>query len=182
MLVETRPLYPKARYNLAFLAPHFQDAVTSVRNLGSRYIWIDSLCIIQDDRADWERESAKMAQICMKSLLAVAVTKSDSADEGCFIVTAEDDSPCVITGSNKDGTPYNIYARRPGFRTGDAFIKGKGLFPFYYRAWCYQERLPPPRILQSNLKELVWECWEASSCKWSFAYPHLLANNDLSKP
>ena len=45
------------------LSRTFQDAITITRELGIRYIWIDSLCIIQDDKEDWERVSAKMAEI-----------------------------------------------------------------------------------------------------------------------
>ncbi|CAN9384472.1 unnamed protein product [Alternaria alternata] len=41
----------------------FQDAISIARDLGIAYIWIDSLCIIQDNLADWETESAKMADI-----------------------------------------------------------------------------------------------------------------------
>ena len=38
----------------------FRDAVHVTRQLGFRYLWIDSLCIIQDSQEDWEIESAKM--------------------------------------------------------------------------------------------------------------------------
>ncbi|RYP78241.1 hypothetical protein DL771_000718 [Monosporascus sp. 5C6A] len=41
----------------------FKDAVSVVRGLGFRYIWIDSLCIIQDDQRDWEYEAARMEQV-----------------------------------------------------------------------------------------------------------------------
>jgi hypothetical protein len=149
----------------------FQEAITTVRKLGLRYIWIDSLCIVQDDKADWERESAKMAQIYMNSLLTIAVTKSASAEEGCFFVTPPEDRTLAIKGLTRDGTPYTIYARRPADHLGDAFIKPKELFPLYYRAWCYQERLLSPRILHFNPRELMWECCEASACECSFTCP-----------
>jgi hypothetical protein len=153
------------------LPPTFQDAITFVRNLGLRYIWIDSLCIIQDDKADWEIESAKMAQIYMNSLLTLAVTKSASAEEGCFVVTPAEDRTFAITGSTKDGAPYTIYARRPVYHLGDAFARHKDLFPLFYRAWCYQERLLAPRILQFNPRELMWECCEVSACECSLSCP-----------
>ncbi len=41
----------------------FRDAVTVTRGLGIKYIWIDSLCIIQDDDEDWENESRRMEQV-----------------------------------------------------------------------------------------------------------------------
>ncbi|KAH7370060.1 hypothetical protein BKA65DRAFT_386907, partial [Rhexocercosporidium sp. MPI-PUGE-AT-0058] len=44
----------------------FRDAVVITRLLGVKYLWIDSLCIIQDQLSDWEHESAKMHQYCLK--------------------------------------------------------------------------------------------------------------------
>src|SRR6202012_6120807 len=41
----------------------FRHALEITRALGIRYIWIDSLCILQDDKQDWERESARMGDI-----------------------------------------------------------------------------------------------------------------------
>ena len=44
------------------LSKTFQDAVVITHELGLRYIWIDSLCILQDDLSDWETESKNMAE------------------------------------------------------------------------------------------------------------------------
>src|SRR5436305_14453620 len=33
----------------------FQDAIVVTRRLGYQYLWIDSLCIVQDSHRDWER-------------------------------------------------------------------------------------------------------------------------------
>jgi hypothetical protein len=36
---------------------NFIDAVAITKRLGLRYLWIDSVCIIQDDKDDWQKES-----------------------------------------------------------------------------------------------------------------------------
>ena len=41
----------------------FQDAVTVTRAIGVRYLWIDCLCIVQDDKNDWKKEAAMMGSI-----------------------------------------------------------------------------------------------------------------------
>ncbi|PSS18829.1 hypothetical protein M430DRAFT_101556, partial [Amorphotheca resinae ATCC 22711] len=59
----------------------FQDAVYIARKLNIRYLWIDSLCIIQDDADDWEIESAKMASIYQNAYLTIAATASASSQD-----------------------------------------------------------------------------------------------------
>ncbi|KAF5872954.1 putative het domain-containing protein [Botrytis fragariae] len=52
----------------------FRDAISIVRALGIRHIWIDSLCIVQDDQDDWEKEAARMAIVYSNSYLNLAAT------------------------------------------------------------------------------------------------------------
>ena len=58
----------------------FQDTIKTARSLEIPYVWIDSLCIIQDDSADWEREASQMARIYQFSIATIADTgASDSS-------------------------------------------------------------------------------------------------------
>jgi hypothetical protein len=54
----------------------FQDAIFVTRALGIQYLWIDSLCIIQDDSVDWQFQSAQMADIYRNSILTIAGSAS----------------------------------------------------------------------------------------------------------
>lgn len=71
---------------LSQLPKTFQDAVRITRRLGIRYLWIDCLCIIQDDVQDWEREAASMASIYRNSYLTIAASASSDSASGCFRV------------------------------------------------------------------------------------------------
>ncbi|KXH68346.1 heterokaryon incompatibility protein [Colletotrichum salicis] len=65
---ETRNL--KRRLKLipwSLLPPSFQQAIEITRKFKIRYLWIDSLCIIQDDKKDWEKEAARMVDIYRNS-------------------------------------------------------------------------------------------------------------------
>ncbi|WAO94579.1 HET domain-containing protein [Fusarium falciforme] len=64
----------------------FQDAVEVARELKLRYLWIDALCIIQDedDHEDWKRECGNMASIYRNSYLTIAAAWATSANGGCF--------------------------------------------------------------------------------------------------
>jgi hypothetical protein len=74
----------KAGITWANLPTTFQDAITLTRALGHRYIWIDALCIVQNDPADWERESAKMASIYQSAVLTISVAHGEDTAAGCF--------------------------------------------------------------------------------------------------
>jgi hypothetical protein len=62
----------------------FQDAVQIAQMLGIEYLWIDSLCIRQDDPAEWEREATRMDQVYMGATLTVAASDGTSASSGFF--------------------------------------------------------------------------------------------------
>jgi hypothetical protein len=62
----------------------FQDAIDFSRRIGIFHIWIDSLCIIQDDEKDWALESSKMATIFSNAFLTIGATASQDARGGCF--------------------------------------------------------------------------------------------------
>jgi hypothetical protein len=51
------------------LCKTYKDAIALTHALGISFLWIDSLCIIQDDAADWEAESGNMASIYENSYL-----------------------------------------------------------------------------------------------------------------
>lgn len=70
----TRETLEEHRKGIAFniLSPVFKEAVIITRQLGFRYLWIDSLCILQQDDEDWDRESMQMGQIYMCAVLNLA--------------------------------------------------------------------------------------------------------------
>jgi hypothetical protein len=154
----------------------FQDAVEFVRNLKIPYIWIDSLCIVQDDSEDWAREAASMAAIYQNSTITLAGTKSSSSELGLF---SYDPIPTIarqleiIDGHGESHTLY-VRLRRPHWddRIGNDYSHAQStLYPLLTRAWCYQERLLSPRFVHFCGTELVWECMEHSRCQCGLFRP-----------
>ncbi|KAL2196280.1 heterokaryon incompatibility protein-domain-containing protein [Corynascus similis CBS 632.67] len=81
----------------------YRDAITLTRRLGIRYIWIDSLCIVQDDKDDWRREAAKMADVYSNAYLTIAAdlhTVAAGGDikpaDGCFSTVAPEHVGCEL--------------------------------------------------------------------------------------
>ncbi|KIX95530.1 uncharacterized protein Z520_08650 [Fonsecaea multimorphosa CBS 102226] len=62
----------------------FQQAVTITRELGVPYLWIDSLCIIQDDEFDWETEASRMGFVYFSSYLTLSAMSSADDSSGCY--------------------------------------------------------------------------------------------------
>jgi hypothetical protein len=54
----------------------FKEAVFVTRQLGIRYLWIDSLCIVQDNEEGWQKESSKMQSGYRNSYLTITASKS----------------------------------------------------------------------------------------------------------
>jgi hypothetical protein len=62
----------------------FTDAISITRELGIDYLWIDSLCIIQDSNHDWEAESALMSSVYSGSKINIAAAAARDGSDGCF--------------------------------------------------------------------------------------------------
>ena len=71
---------------LSSLPPTFQDAIKITRSVGLQYIWIDSLCILQDSKADWVEESAKMGTYYGSSWLTIGAGVESSQGVGTYIL------------------------------------------------------------------------------------------------
>ncbi|KAF4815410.1 hypothetical protein CGCTS75_v013069 [Colletotrichum tropicale] len=137
-----------------------RDAVTLTRMVGVRYLWIDSLCICQDDLKDWERESAQMAAVYSNSYLTLAAVKSGDTNGG--LLSAR--------------TPHTYFKLPRKGSSPDEYILATALTldhdnvhqfhmrmkkePLTKRAWGFQERVLARRILHFSSQQMYWECLE----------------------
>ena len=84
MLTEASLSDMSKRIDIANLSQTYRDAIAITRSLGVRYLWIDSLCIIQDSKVDWQTEAARMGDIYKFSVCTIAASWASSNSEGCF--------------------------------------------------------------------------------------------------
>lgn len=149
----------------------FLDAVHIARGLGIRYLWIDSLCIVQDDRGDWEIESTKMADIYSGAYLTIAATRSSNCHGGCLsdrVTSNERPVETITVDCNKEGMPFQISVREAlEVAHLDACFSSptSETAPLFRRAWCFQERLLSPRLLHFHPDEMVWVCRGCTACE-----------------
>jgi Heterokaryon incompatibility protein (HET) len=155
----------KARIAFESLPRTFQDAVTITRQLDVRWLWIDALCIVQDDRKDWEKESTKMGSIYSMAHVTIAADSGTDCNSGCFNIKsksqelASENAPFKLQSVMKDGTQSSVYLWDPSLRSTQKLtppeIDGS---PLAERGWVCQERILSPRILHYTSTQLFWEC------------------------
>ncbi len=116
----------------------YQDALRITSLLGFRYIWIDSLCIIQDDIEDWRTQSGKMNQIYRTASCNIAASWAADGGDGCFSTRDPTTSSQTITlthpGSHEPEEYQMSVSREANYR---AEITQAALNT---RAWVVQER------------------------------------------
>jgi hypothetical protein len=139
---------------LDLLSQTFKDAIYITKRLGVSHIWIDSLCIIQKDKDDWERESIKMADIYAYSLVTIAATGSQSNGDGLFLQRKEAEMTPLIWSTPESG---NLLAIHP-FLLRDYFNYESIPQPIYGRAWCMQELTLSRRVLHFLPGQVIWNC------------------------
>ncbi|OJT10838.1 hypothetical protein TRAPUB_12650 [Trametes pubescens] len=141
----------------------FQDAVIITRRLGYQYIWIDSLCIIQDSPPDWRTNAAIMGEIYAGSVCTVAaLTARNAHDGGCFFEQARNPLSYRHCQLSPHWTVKGNSYIAPDLRLRPSWSPMEP-FPLHTRAWVVQERLLAPRTLYYGATGLAWECAECSA-------------------
>lgn len=139
----------------------FKDAMRLAIALGVSYIWIDSLCIIQDDADDWNQEAVKMAQYYGNSYVTIAATVSENANGGLFQDVTCKEVKFAWSGS-RGKIDANVRIRKlASHPQPDNMAK----YPLLSRAWVFQERILSSRILHFTQDEIYWECTERTQCQ-----------------
>lgn len=148
----------KLGISLDKLPQTFRDAVEFTRKMDVRYLWIDSLCIIQDSAGDWAVESSKMADIYRNALLTLAASAAEDACQGLFSPAKDKHTDVALSSLSGLTADANIRIRWP-------LEHNSAGHPLMRRGWAFQERILCPRVLHFSHNELIWECMEELSCE-----------------
>jgi hypothetical protein len=152
----------------ADLPKTFQDAILLTKALGIRFLWIDALCILQDQDEDWKHESASMCAVYQNSLLSLSALAATDSHSGMFF---DRTSPYITVTVNES----EIGVRQRLDSLPQALARSR----LETRAWCYQERLLPEAILHVGPQQLFWECRAGS---YEEARPVSLTSNSRPAP
>lgn len=142
----------------------FQDSIVYCLKLGINHLWIDALCILQDDVEDWQSESAKMADIYQNSYITLAATVAKDSNVGCW-TTTEETRPEYELSAVPESFPRVLVRERLYHWTDPLTDASMSRYPLISRGWVFQERILSPRILHFCGQELVWECGGLTACE-----------------
>ncbi|KAF4973282.1 hypothetical protein FSARC_357 [Fusarium sarcochroum] len=154
----------KSSMSVDALSRTFVDACNTVRKLGHAYLWIDSLCIIQNDVEDWALEAGRMSSVYGNSWLNICAAGASTDNDGLFYPEEKRDVDAWLP----------VWVRREwgGTFSGDYCVSDHHNWwmrvadsPLNRRAWVLQERILAPRVLHFGLEQVALECCSASVCE-----------------
>ena len=149
------------------LPRNFIDAILVCMRLGISYVWIDSLCIIQDSDEDWEREAVLMHLVYRHAVTTIVATSATSSYDGFLHRDYSKDLAVKVAYStigedtNASGVEHQKY-----FVASLPSIYYQEWYPFFAinasvwntRGWTMQERCLSTRMLHFCRNKLFFEC------------------------
>ncbi|UPL00335.1 hypothetical protein LCI18_011269 [Fusarium solani-melongenae] len=156
--------------SISELPQSYKEAIDACIRLNFKFIWIDSLCIIQDSTDDWRAESATMMHVYGNALLTIAAAAAAESSESSL--THRDSlniqpTTIMVPQEGPGEVPDVPYILAPG----EPFNEIKNS-PLRRRAWVLQESYISNRILFLADTQLWWECREALCCEsWPTGIP-----------
>ncbi|KAK4209461.1 heterokaryon incompatibility protein-domain-containing protein, partial [Rhypophila decipiens] len=182
----TRPPLTTTRSNLAQMRAGIdtsempltlQDAITVCLRLDVSSIWIDSLCIIQDDAQDWADESRRMGTIYQNAFFTIVSASTQSCHDS-FLNSRRGGSLAIArvrVGAGAD-TDIEMEHERHIVKVRRRINSGHHLRchevypnspidPIDKRAWTLQERALSTRSIVFTGKEVQWECGASKACE-----------------
>jgi len=126
------------------------DAVQVSWNLGIQWIWVDSLCIRQDDLEEKATEVAQMHLIYGNSFITLSATRASHCSQGFL---HQDSLPILAT------VGYKLPFASPCGKLGTVILSRDGTnSPLNERGWAFQEHLLARRVLRFTEYQLHWSC------------------------
>lgn len=130
------------------------------------YLWVDALCIVQDDEDDWASECVRMGNIYSGAYVTLAAVQGHHSEAG--LIRSKPFKVARIELWQSTGSPTEAFVHRlPQHSYPDGFLHEQHLRrrPLFTRGWVYQELMLSPRVLRFDVDELSFECREGLMCE-----------------
>lgn len=157
----TRERIISEEFNLAWsnLPASIQDAVKVTIQLGYQFLWVDSLCIVQDDELDKAQQIALMPQIYSNAAVTIIASSAAKAIEGfLYERPARATKLAVKLPFHCPDEHAPLSGVRRGFIYAVKFAEEARAEPIDHRGWTLQERYLSPRVLEFGSDHVTWSC------------------------
>lgn len=149
----------------------FKDAIAVCKHLSVCYLWIDTVCILQEydgmsdedakrTNTDFAAQNSAMARIYQNSYFTICATMSTNMDSGIF--PTKYDHRIKVTADDENEASLRIRVVH-SHATPPTDLETRG--------WTYQEYVLPPRIVEIGPFDISWKCQEEHICEcgtWHF--------------
>ncbi|KAK8235114.1 heterokaryon incompatibility protein-domain-containing protein [Phyllosticta capitalensis] len=148
----------------------FRDAVKVTRGLGLKYLWIDSLCIIQGNEKDWCKESGRMFDVYKGAKVTLAALFGENPTTGLRVATMKQQIQ-IVANLQLGQSSHPLYIRRHHYLWYQAWGWREMMpvqkinYPLLKRAWTFQERIISPRVLFFTQDEVIYQCASKVKCE-----------------
>ncbi|KAI0127336.1 heterokaryon incompatibility protein-domain-containing protein [Xylariales sp. AK1849] len=135
----------------------FQDSIWLTHQLGIHYLWIDSLCILQDDVRDWVRESAHMGKIYQNATITLAASQANNSSEGFLerkVQRVYTPAHIYVGGIQSQVLLFPIPLKLAGNPARLVEMEGE---PLTDRGWAMQERYMARRTIHFTQDQVLLE-------------------------
>ena len=158
-------------FHLSDLPLSLRDAVKVTQTLEIKYLWVDSVCIIQDDEGDMRSEIANMINIYRNTYLTICAANAESVNHGFLRDIADSETglwrtliPLAFPVVNDQAKSISDAFQQPRSVFGTIWLMDEApdmantfRNPTSRRGWCLQELLLSPRILNYG-RWPTWRC------------------------
>lgn len=173
----------KNGFSVKILPRRYQDFIMLAQRLQVRYVWIDSLCIIQegDGGADWRAEALAMDQVYQNSYCNVSADWG-SGKRGLYI---ERDlrlieKPMIDWKVKREPNPNVVAVEKCLLVENEFWEEQVSRSPLSVRGWVVQERWLSPRNLRFGTREVFFECTQNTFCeRFPDKLPEVLQEGDV---
>ena len=133
-----------------------KDAIRVTQEIGLRYLWVDALCIVQDDYDGKLAQIESMARIYEEAYVTISAQRASSVQDG-FLHPRLDPENALHAGFK---LPFRCSSGELGSVTLVQLDPSNTVppEPLSRRAWALQETLRSPRILEYRSAHLRWRC------------------------
>lgn len=142
----------------------FQEAAFIAQRLKIPYLWIDNICIVQDDKEDWLNEATKMAEIYESASIVIAASSVPDPGTSFLKARSQPAEPSRVLDFPDQKRRFRarrqlncgVHAQTPAHK--DLLDE---------RAWSLQEKELACRWVSYSTSELQWRCKALQTCECS---------------